>query len=654
MRHIFFIIIFFYTTLFATQTLTIDQCQIPYTIGKDTSYYVDRTNALTLFDIQKKNFTDNNKNILNFGFLQPTYWFKTTYKYRKNMQNKKWWLKIDYPHLDYVDYYLVDKNNTLIKHKKSGDLVSVHERDINQNSILFLLPNNTTKTYTLYIRVVTSSAMLLPLQIISEDTLLKETHLQQTISGMYYGILLILVMYSLIIFIYTRENVYGLYVLFIISYALWQLSFDGLGMLYLWQDFYWMKEKGTVFFIYMTTFILLLFSKTLLKSKENIPRLHAYLLQPLLYISAIGIIFSVLFPYAYTIIFAGFLSIFVPTALFISGIMVLKIDYHSIKFFVIGWGIFLVATVLFTLSKFSIIESYILMKYGQQIGSALDLALLSMALAQRFIQLKNEYTQKLLNQASILERQVQHALRTERKKDQLLIEQSKFAAMGEMIEQIAHQWRQPLNNIGLINQDVYFKNMLGTLSSKDFSNFHTQIDTSISYLSNTIDDFRTYYKENKEKETYLLNDAIETILHITEATLKYHKIDIQVNLQHDVKVNNVKSELFQVLLNILNNAKDALLGQDINNKKIIITVTTDEKNISLSVLDNAGGIPEDILPNIFEPYFTTKQDNKGTGIGLYMSKNIVSNNMNGLLTVENKYNGACFKIILPLSHASNR
>ena len=650
MRYIFFIILFFNSVLFALEPLSIKQCNTPYNIGKNTQYFVDSTNTLTLHDVINKHFTTYTKNILNFGFLQPTHWFKIRFQYNKKMIDKRWWLQIDYPHLDSVDYYLLNNKNKLLAHKVSGDLQNISKRDLNHTNILFLLPNNSTQTYTIYLRVQTTSSMQLPIQIISETGLFKQTRLEQAISGLYYGILIILILYSLITFVYTREDVYGYYVLYTISFALWQLSFDGLGMLYFWDSFYWMREKGIVFFIYTSTLTLLIFSQAFLKSKSNIPKMHKFLLQPLKYTSAIGIFFSVIFPYEYTIVLGAILGLIVPAALFSSGLLVLHKDYHSIKFFVLGWGIFLIATVLFALSKFDLIGGYIIMKYGQQIGSAFDLVFLSIGLAQRFNGLKDEYTQKISTQADILRKRVEYALAQERKKDQFILEQAKFASLGEMIEQIAHQWRQPLNNIGLINQDIYFKKILGTLTDEEFERFHSQIDTSIDYLSNTINDFRDYNKANKEKEMYLVSDAITTVLHITEATLTYHKINVTLKLDNNLKVHNMKSEFFQVLINILNNAKDALIDNNIEEKKIEIHLTRHYKNALLTVLDNGGGIPQENLSKIFDSYFTTKENSHGTGIGLYMSQNIIQQHMNGNIEVHNKNDGACFKITLPLAN----
>ncbi|EDZ63402.1 sensor histidine kinase [Sulfurimonas gotlandica GD1] len=648
MKHIF-ILLFLTAFLFSNDVLTINQNETAYELGQSIDYYVDEKGNQTLEDIRSEKFISHHEPIPNFGFSTQTYWFKLQYNYVELMKSKEWWLNIDYALLDFVDIYVFDEKENLLIHKESGDLNSEAKRDVEQNKLLFSLPTESLGTYTLYMKVKTTGSMFVPMQIISSKPLLETTHLNQTLTGMYYGILFILILYNSVIYIYTREKIYILYVSFVISYALWQLSFDGLGMLYLWQDSQWMKEKSTVLFIYSSTFLLMLFSQTLLKAKTNIPRYNKYVLQPLRYISAVGILASIVLPYNNTIILGAVLATGVPAALFIAGLMVIKKDYYSIRLFVLGWGIFLIGTILFTLSKFNLMSGYIIMKYAQQIASVIDMILLSGALAERFKRLQDEYTYKLKNHNKNLQNAVTDALKLERKKDKILIEQSRLASIGEMIEQIAHQWRQPLNDLGLLNQNLYFKQQLGTLEDDDFIKTHNSIDSTIKYMSDTIDDFRNYYKSDKEEETYQLSSAIESILSIVRPTLEHSGIQVTLKLDYEVNVRNVKNELQQVLLIILNNAKDAMIINAIEDKKITIEVTADEKNAYIHIGDNGGGVPEDIKAKIYDPYFTTKFTGQGTGIGLYMSKIIIEKNMHGYLSLKNLDDGACFSVKLPLA-----
>lgn len=642
------LILLFVTILSSEEVLRITQEDKPYILGHHLEYYVDAKEDSELKDIQTKEFMKHSKIIPNFGFLSKTHWFKMKYSYSELMQKKDWWLIIDYPLLDFVDVFVLDANNELILHKKAGDLYPLYEREVKINSLSFLLKNNSTEIYTLYVKVKTSSSMLVPMEIMSNKSLLEDTHVQQSISGIYYGILIILIFYNLVAYIYTKERIYIVYVAFVASYALWQLSFDGLGWLFVWQENAWMREKGAIFFITTSIFFQLIFSQNLLNSKTNIPKYNKFILEPLVYISVVGIIAAAILPYKYTIVVGASFSIIIPLILLIAGLMVIKKDYYSVRLFVLGWGIFLLGTLFFTLSKFNLISGYFAMKYVQQAASAAEMILLSIALTERIKRLNEEYTNKLKDHNKNLTLEVDEALKHEREKDKILIEQARLASMGEMIEQIAHQWRQPLNDISLLNQNMYFKKHLSELSDEEFDKTHDRIDSNIKYMSDTIDDFRNYYKSDKKEEEYLLIEMIDSMLNIIGATLEHSSIKINLDIDKDITLVNVRNELQQVILIVLNNAKDALIAKQIEDKTIEIKAYNDEKCVYIVISDNGGGIPEDIKSKIFDPYFSTKFQNQGTGIGLYMSKMIIEKNMSGSLSVENIDAGARFTICLPL------
>jgi C4-dicarboxylate-specific signal transduction histidine kinase len=165
-------------------------------------------------------------------------------------------------------------------------------------------------------------------------------------------------------------------------------------------------------------------------------------------------------------------------------------------------------------------------------------------------------------------------------------------------------------------------------------------------MSKTIDDFRDFFKPNKQIEVFSISKAIDTTLEIIGASFTNHMIAFEKDLKDEYCSEGFSSEFSQVLLNILNNAKDALVEKDVADKKILFKVSANEKSVKIDIEDNAGGIPEAILQKVFDPYFTTKEEGKGTGIGLYMSKTIIEHNMRGKLTASNTENGARFTIVL--------
>jgi len=232
-------------------------------------------------------------------------------------------------------------------------------------------------------------------------------------------------------------------------------------------------------------------------------------------------------------------------------------------------------------------------------------------------------------------------------KDMILIQQSKMASMGEMIGNIAHQWRQPLNALGLTIQKIKLYYDEDILTDEILTESVDKSKKLIRHMSSTIDDFRNFFKTDKVKHEFVVKDAITSTLDLLEASFKNNNINLTIkDNSNNIQYIGLKNELEQVLLNLLKNSKDALIDNKISNPKIDVIINEDEKNISIDVEDNAGGIPKDIIDKVFEPYFTTKEQGSGTGIGLYMSKMIIESNMNGTLSVKNKDNGACFTIFL--------
>ena len=226
---------------------------------------------------------------------------------------------------------------------------------------------------------------------------------------------------------------------------------------------------------------------------------------------------------------------------------------------------------------------------------------------------------------------------------QVLQNQNKLASMGEMMGAIAHQWRQPLNEISIRIQKIEFVYSLNKLDQAYIDDFVSKNRKTIDFMSKTIDNFRNFFRIDKEQNDFSIKDSIEEVLSIQSAQLESH--NIKTILQGDDFIEHgYKTELQQVILNILSNAKDALIQNQTPEPKITITLL--RKSIVIS--DNGGGVDEEIIERLFEPYFTTKEEGKGTGMGLYISKMIIEENMFGTLEIENRDNGAAVTINFPL------
>jgi len=240
------------------------------------------------------------------------------------------------------------------------------------------------------------------------------------------------------------------------------------------------------------------------------------------------------------------------------------------------------------------------------------------------------------------------------KQKDLFIQQSRQAAMGEMLENIAHQWRQPLSLITTVASSVKFSKEFGKLDDKSLFEMMDQIVKSGNYLSETIDDFRGYFNKDKRMTTFYIKDLISDSTRFIKSKLKSSSIQLVLDIQNN-EINTYENELIQCMLNLFNNAVDAFKESEIEDKYILVSEKKlDDNFIELVIQDNATGIKEDILNKIFEPYFTTKHQSQGTGIGLYMTKEIIEKHISGFITVENvnfEYNNKNFigtKFILKL------
>lgn len=234
-----------------------------------------------------------------------------------------------------------------------------------------------------------------------------------------------------------------------------------------------------------------------------------------------------------------------------------------------------------------------------------------------------------------------------KKKEEMMLNQSRQAAMGDMIAMIAHQWRQPITVIGMEANILKLDIELGEeITTQYLQKMAETISEQTEQLSKTIDDFRNFFKPNQEKVQTTMGNVIEDTLKIIGKSLENNNIDLKIENKSKTELLTYSNHLLQVFLNLLGNAKDILLDKDVTDAKITITIDETKDSIITNICDNGGGIPEDAIKRLGEPYFTTKKEN-GTGLGLYMSITIVKKHLNGSLTWENRDKGACFIVTLP-------
>lgn len=266
------------------------------------------------------------------------------------------------------------------------------------------------------------------------------------------------------------------------------------------------------------------------------------------------------------------------------------------------------------------------------------------------------YSKRLKELNNILQQTVNSEVSKNNEKNKLLFQQNKMAAMGEMIENIAHQWRQPLSIITTAASSIKLKKEFGILEDKEYNECLEHIIDTANYLSNTVDDFRYYFTPNKNKNKFYTQELINKSIKLVSVSFNEKNIKIVKNIEN-FEIFTFENELLQTIINILNNAKDELIKKEENEIKLVfINLFKNENNLIIEIKDNADGIKEEIIDRIFEPYFTTKHKSKGTGIGLYMCEEIIVKHIKGKIEVYNEtyeyeekaFKGAVFKIFVPL------
>ena len=263
-----------------------------------------------------------------------------------------------------------------------------------------------------------------------------------------------------------------------------------------------------------------------------------------------------------------------------------------------------------------------------------------------FVKLE-EHTHELEIKNEELQNAIKKEVEKNRLKDEMMFQQSRFASMGEMIGNIAHQWRQPLMELSslFINIEAQLK-LNGKVSSQDILETIGKSNDITKYMSNTISDFQNFFAKNKEKVCFNISEQLNASVNIISSSLKKNKIHLDIIIKKNPIICGFKNEYSQVIINIVNNARDILIARKIKNPKIKIFIEEDDDTTVLRITDNAGGIDENLVNEIFEPFFTQEKTN-GTGIGLFMSKLIIENNMGGKLMAINNNDGAEFIIVVP-------
>ena len=483
--------------------------------------------------------------------------------------------------------------------------------NVYKNKVIDQSYNNFTET--IYVKVHNVDQYVnFDLQLFDTEDYASLQIIQSKLYGLAYGIIFAAFLYYLALYVFNRENVY-------IYYSLTQISMLGILLFLAYREI----ENDRVIMDLIFFFFFLfsnLFTKSFLNTKVNTPILNK-LLTFIIYLYIVDIFSGWVFGYYF--IADNMPLSFLLVLYLIAGMIVYNQGYKPALFYLIAWGS-VILSFLFIEGQFYFTEKAILIKPAYVIHTITPFESLVLAFAL-------SYKMKLLQD----EKQQQQ---------QFLTHQSKLASMGEMIGNIAHQWRQPLTHLSYIMMNLKTAYDKDRLTNKYFEEKSKEAKEQLEFMSNTIDDFRDFFKMSKQKEKFYVNEAIDEVINLQKASFKAHSIDVDFTYENSVEIYTYKGEFLQVLFNLLNNAKDEFVKKEIEDCRIFINLKQEDKKVVITVLDNAGGIPKNIIDKIFEPYFTTKD--KGLGLGLYMSKMIIDRSINGKLDVKNEKEGALFTITI--------
>ena len=331
-----------------------------------------------------------------------------------------------------------------------------------------------------------------------------------------------------------------------------------------------------------------------------------------------------------------FLSFIFALILFLIAYLYIRDDLHALR---------IIAT---SLKEYSLVKS---IKPILQSSKTEEIKIIANT-ANEMLSNLAKYVSQLKSFNNELEERIENGIRKQQKQEHMMIHQSRQAAMGEMLESIAHQWRQPLNIIGLATSKIETDYTLGFMKEEDFHDSMKIIATNINYMSDTIDDFRNFLNPEREQSFFWAQTSIKEVLTIIDAQIQNNNISSELNINSNPIFYGVGNEFKQVMLILLNNSKDAIILKMKNGQlregHISISIDSKDNYGIIKVVDNGGGFDESIINSIFDPYFTTKGNSNGTGIGLYIAKNIIETRMEGSITAKNIKDGSCFTISLPI------
>ncbi len=707
----FSFIVFLFTYAAQTQPVVITDSQKVIYIARYSSFFEDPEGKLSINDVLKKEsageFKKITKNVINFGITGSAFWIKSEIE---NRINGELILEPRNPTLTDIQLFQIDSLGRITKHH-SGNWQSFKQRQTKDIDFQFHLniPNHSSGKF--FLRVQNFRGTHFPLLAGTKDAFFNKSNTRRLIDGIYYGIMIIMLLFNLFIFFSTRDISYIYYVLYILTIAFWNATITGYGFKYIWPDAPQLNQYADI-----TACLLgvssILFATNFLNTRRNTPKFHKLFIALLIsFIILTGIILSGSFLISAYIL--DVLAISVIACFFIAAIIILRKGYTPAKFFLIAWTFLMLGAVTYILKDLTILPYNTITANTMQIGSALEALLLSLALANRINIYKKEKevanekafrsleeNDKLIKQQNVLlekkvaertqelkqaNRELLTAIQNLKETQTQLVLTEKIASLGQLTAGIAHEIQNPLNfvtNFSEVSVDMVNElkeTSLNKLPESDkleaeqlTANLSENLQKIIHHGKRADAIVKNMLQHSRivrgEKEFTDINNLTEEYLHLSyngiRAKDKNFNAEIITNFGDGIPMLNiVPQDIGRVLLNLFNNAfysvceknKKAQKEQIHDGKSYTPTITVNtnktDNTIQILIHDNGMGIPQKAVDKIFQPFFTTKPAGEGTGLGLSLSYDIITKVHDGTLEVKSKeYEYAEFIISIPFNN----
>ena len=628
----------------------------------ELEYFVDKNQSMLFDEVKEKNFHKINSQS-SLGKKAIITWLRFNIV-NDTKEDKKLLLhnKISYLSKE-MEFIEIDDNGTCQKYKvtlsKEINMEIMHGTDA-----IFPFSLKAHSKKTIYIKNKMLDYQYFNIALYDEKASDERMKKKQTYYLLILGMLIALIVYHSILYVVTTYKEYLYYILYLSSAFLWEIQLSGI----LASEYNFYYTPNTEYILLIVLFVpifLVLFTQKIFNTKDKYLK-EERILNSIIWLFILNIIIGV-FNISWALNIASYTYMYLFIALILSTYFIYRKGNPLALIFLIGNGFFLLFTLINLLFFLGAIPYNWFTYNSALIGIIIESLVLALVILYRIRLLQKSEIEKIkiivqkeeLKKANeILQSKIDIAVKEIKRKEKQLQQQSRLAQMGEAINMIAHQWSQPLGAVSAVVMGIHSKialnkfNLASSKGQKECTDYLDNklyiIDEYVSAMSETINDFKNFFKKQDKTECLSVNLVVEKALSMISISLNKHNIKVTCKLKSQKEIALFNNEVIQVILNILQNSSEAFIDNKIKERIVLIYTYDISDEVIIAIHDNAGGIPENIIENIFDPYYSTKMDKNGTGIGLYMSKIIMEEHHTGELSVKNKNNGVTFMLKFPL------